>query len=90
MRQQHLARWLLAACLAGLGLLLAGGVASAAVERVVSPGGIEAWLIEDHTNPLISLAIGFRGGSALDPVGKEGMAFLASIHHLLKRLAPAH
>ena len=50
----------------------------AAVERVVSPGGIEAWLIEDHTNPLISLAIGFRGGSALDPAGKEGMAFLAS------------
>lgn len=78
MRQQHLARWLLAACLAGLGFLLAGGVASAAVERVVSPGGIEAWLIEDHTNPLISLAIGFRGGSAQDPVGKEGMAFLAA------------
>ena len=78
MSRHRLARWLLAACLAGLGLLLAGGAASAAVERVVSPGGIEAWLIEDHTNPLISLAIGFRGGSAQDPAGKEGMAFLAA------------
>ena len=52
--------------------------ASAAVERVVSPGGIEAWLIEDHSNPLISLAVGFHGGAALDPAGKEGLAYLAS------------
>ena len=52
--------------------------ASAAVERVVSASGIEAWLIEDHTNPLISLTIGFHGGSALDPAGKEGMAYLMS------------
>lgn len=52
--------------------------ASAAVERVVSANGIEAWLIEDHTNPLISIAIGFHGGSALDPAGKEGMAYLLS------------
>ena len=52
--------------------------ASAVVERVVSPGGIEAWLIEDHSNPLISLAIGFHGGAALDPAGKEGLAYLAS------------
>jgi zinc protease len=78
MRNMALARWLLALSVAGLGYLFVAGAACAAVERVVSPGGIEAWLIEDHTNPLISLAIGFRGGSALDPVGKEGMAFLAS------------
>ncbi len=50
----------------------------AAVARVVSPGGIEAWLIEDHTNPLISLSVGFHGGTALDPAGKEGLAYLAS------------
>ena len=24
------------------------------VQRVVSPGGIEAWLVEDHSNPMIS------------------------------------
>ena len=26
------------------------------IETVTSPGGITAWLIQDHTNPLISLA----------------------------------
>ncbi len=62
------------AALAWLGLC----APAAAMERVISPGGIEAWLIEDHSNPLISLAIGFHGGSALDPVGKEGLAYLAS------------
>jgi zinc protease len=63
------------ALLLGAGL---AGSASAAVEKVVSPGGIEAWLIEDHTNPLISVAVGFHGGSALDPAGKEGLAYLES------------
>ena len=39
-------------------------------ERVVSIGGIEAWLIRDHRNPIISLRFAFRGGAALDPAGK--------------------
>ena len=52
--------------------------AEAGVERVMSPGGIEAWLVEDHSNPLISLSLAFRGGAALDPPGKEGLSFLAS------------
>ena len=48
------------------------------IERVVSPGGIEAWLVEDHLNPIISLHLAFRGGSALDPKGKEGLANMVS------------
>ena len=48
------------------------------VQRVISPGGIEAWLVEDHTNPIISLDLTFRGGAALDPAGKEGLANLVS------------
>jgi zinc protease len=48
------------------------------VQRVVSPGGIEAWLVEDHTNPIIALNLAFRGGSALDPAGKEGLANMVS------------
>ena len=48
------------------------------IQRVKSPGGIQAWLIEDHTNPIISLSIAFRGGAALDPAGKEGLANLVS------------
>lgn len=78
MNRGPLIRRLALLILAGLGFLLSARPVFAAAERVVSPGGIKAWLIEDHTNPLISLAIGFRGGSALDPAGKEGIAYLAS------------
>ena len=48
------------------------------IERVVSPGGIEAWLVQDHLNPIISMRIAWRGGSALDPKGKEGLANMVS------------
>ncbi len=60
-------------------LAVAAGPARAIeVQRVVSPGGIEAWLVEDHTNPIISLDMAFRGGAALDPAGKEGLANMVS------------
>lgn len=46
-------------------------------QRVVSQGGIEAWLVEDHANPIISAEIAWRdSGSAFDPVGKEGLSRL--------------
>ncbi len=50
------------------------------IERVVSPAGIEAWLIQDRSAPIIALHAGFAGGSAQDPKGKEGVAnMLASM-----------
>lgn len=54
--------------------------ASAAVEvqRVVSPGGIEAWLVEDHSNPILALSFSFLGGAASDPEGLEGRARMAA------------
>jgi zinc protease len=48
------------------------------IESVTSPGGVTAWLIEDHSNPLISLSFGFKGGASEDPVGKEGLATFVS------------
>ena len=71
---------MLRSAFAALFLLLAAASPAAAIEvqRVVSPGGIEAWLVEDHSNPIISLDMAFRGGAALDPVGKEGLANLVS------------
>lgn len=42
------------------------------IQRVVSPGGIEAWLVEEHAIPMISVEIGFAGGALLEPEGKEG------------------
>ncbi|MDR3435899.1 pitrilysin family protein [Telmatospirillum sp.] len=43
------------------------------IEKVSSPGGIEAWLVQDHTNPIIAVNFSFRGGAALDPPGKTGL-----------------
>ena len=61
--------------------LLAVSAASAAVEvrKVVSGSGIVAWLVEDHSNPILSMSFGFRAGASLDPAGKEGLAELTSI-----------
>ncbi len=65
-------------CLA-LGIFLASGPARATtIERVVSPGGIEAWLVEDHSIPVVSLSLAFLGGSALDPADKPGLAAMVS------------
>ena len=47
------------------------------IERVVSPGGIEAWLVRDKMLPVLALEFSFRGGLALDPVGKEGRSNMA-------------
>jgi zinc protease len=48
------------------------------IQRVISPGGIEAWLVESHDNPLIAMRFAFRGGSSQDPQGKEGLAYFVS------------
>ena len=48
------------------------------VQQVTSPGGIGAWLVEDHSMPLIAVSVGFRGGSGLDPASKEGLAMFVS------------
>ena len=48
------------------------------IERVVSPGGIEAWLVQDKTVPLIALDFAFLGGATQDPADKAGVANLVS------------
>jgi len=48
------------------------------VQRVVSPGGIVAWLVEEHSVPLISVEFAFRGGSAQDAATRQGTGNLLS------------
>lgn len=48
------------------------------IQRVVSPGGIEAWLVHDTTLPLVAVEVAFIGGSAQDPADKPGVANLAA------------
>ena len=50
--------------------------AAAKIQRVTSPGGIEAWLVQDATVPLVAMQFAFRGGSAQDPANKPGVAQL--------------
>lgn len=42
------------------------------IQEVTSPGGIEAWLVEDENIPFVALDIQFRGGASLDAEGKRG------------------
>ncbi len=44
------------------------------IQTVKSPGGIEAWLVEEHSVPLMALRFAFEGGNSQDPDGKEGVA----------------
>jgi zinc protease len=44
------------------------------IQTVKSPGGIEAWLVEEHSVPLMALRFAFDGGNSQDPKGKEGVA----------------
>jgi zinc protease len=63
-----------------LALVAAGGgqaVAAVEIERVQA-GGVEAWLVEDHSNPIVTARIAFRGGAATDPPGKDGLARMVS------------
>jgi len=48
------------------------------IQNVANDLGIELWLVEDHANPIVSVAFGVKGGAAYDPLGKEGLAELAS------------
>ena len=46
------------------------------IQEVKSKKGITAWLVEDHSVPLIAVRFVFDGGSAQDPAGKEGLVNL--------------
>ncbi|MFO1201446.1 MAG: pitrilysin family protein [Tabrizicola sp.] len=42
------------------------------IQEVTSPGGIKAWLVEDHNIPFTALEIQFKGGSSLEAPEKRG------------------
>ncbi len=44
------------------------------IQSVTSPGGIQAWLVEEHSLPLMTMQYGFMGGSSQDPTDKPGVA----------------
>ncbi len=42
------------------------------IQEVTSPGGVKAWLVEDHNIPFTALEVRFRGGSSVEPADKRG------------------
>lgn len=70
-----------AAAFLGAALLIAAALpamAAGKIVRVKTDIGVEAWLIEDHANPIISVSFVFAGGAIADPAGKEGLANFTS------------
>ncbi|MFO1071567.1 MAG: pitrilysin family protein [Geminicoccaceae bacterium] len=51
---------------------------TAAVEEVVSPGGIRAYLIPEPSIPFLSLSLYIKGGGAIDPPGQEGLGYMTA------------
>ncbi len=46
------------------------------VQRVVTPTGLTAWLVESYAVPLVAVEFAMRGGAAQDPADKPGLAAL--------------
>lgn len=42
------------------------------IKEVETPGGINAWLVEDHSIPFMALELRFRGGTSLDAAPQQG------------------
>lgn len=42
------------------------------IQTLTTPGGLNAWLVEEHSIPFTALEIRFKGGASLDPEGKRG------------------
>jgi zinc protease len=68
-------RLVFAAALLGL---FAGSAAATPIERVISPGGIEAWLVREPAVPLVALDFAMIGGANEDPTDKAGLAHMAA------------
>jgi len=46
--------------------------------QVIEHAGLTAWLVEDHSVPVVSVAWSWEGGQALEEAGKEGLAGMAA------------
>ena len=71
-------RCLIAAATASIALLAAQPAGATTVQRVVSPGGIVAWLVHEPSLPLVALNFAFAGGATQDPTDKPGVGYMVS------------
>ena len=57
---------------------------SLAVQRVTAACGVEAWLVEEHSLPLLALEFAFDGGANRDPANAAIVATIATLARNLK------
>ena len=65
---------IVAACLAMTVLTSVPARSAAKIQHLISPGGIEAWFVQDATVPIVAMEFAMTGGAAQDPDGKSGVA----------------
>src|ERR1700722_16981961 len=65
--------FILMACLALTPFSATPSHAAAKIQHLISPGGIEAWFVQDSTVPLIAMEYAFGGGATQDPADKPGV-----------------
>jgi zinc protease len=70
--------WIFAALLMLAPLTAAPSQAAAKIQHLTSPGGIEAWFVQDATVPLIAMEYAFGGGATQDPADKPGVGNLVA------------
>lgn len=59
-------------CLAMLVVAALPARALVDIQKVTNPGGLDAWLVEDHSLPFVVLELRFLGGASLDSPDKRG------------------
>lgn len=59
-----------------LAVALSGPAAAIDIQPVTSPDGHSAWLVEEHSIPIVSIEVIFTGGGAIEPEGRNGATAL--------------
>jgi zinc protease len=65
--------FLVAACLVMTALMSPPSRAATKIQHLISPGGIEAWFVQDATVPIVAMEFAMGGGAAQDPSEKAGV-----------------
>lgn len=66
-------RLILGLVLVTIGLPLRAGID---IQEITTPGGLNVWLVEDHSIPFVALEMRFLGGTTLDAPDKTGVGNL--------------
>lgn len=71
-------RYIASLALGALAFVVAAPASAITIEKIVSPGGIEAWLVREQATPLVAMSYAFHGGSSQDMPEKSGTANLVA------------